>query len=114
GSVGVFDVAFLVLEANDPDDPVRVLVFDRELAGDPSAGVAGAALLLSVPPEGVLLARLDFRAHYRSVHFDLLWTRRHRLLPRSPSSTLSSAIRRTSPPPVVTTRPTREKSSRFA
>src|SRR5438128_7769722 len=54
-SIRVLDVAVLVLEPNDSDDSVRVLVLDRELAGDPTARISGTALRLGIPQEGVRL-----------------------------------------------------------
>src|SRR5437867_12512075 len=64
-SIRVLDVALLVLEPNDPDDSVRVLVLDRELAGDPTARIVRRGLRLGIFPEGVELAGLDFRAQDR-------------------------------------------------
>src|SRR5207247_8535393 len=69
--------------------PARVLVLHGELAGDPSAGIVRRPLRPGIPLEGVELARLDFRAHDRPVHFDLLCA----------SSTLPGAAHGNAPPP---------------
>src|SRR5207245_6284295 len=51
GSIRVLDVTLLVLESNDPNDPVGVLVLDRELTRDPPGGGIRASLLLGIRSE---------------------------------------------------------------
>src|SRR2546427_4061258 len=68
GSIRILDVALLVLEPDDPNDPVGVLVLDRELARDPPGRGIRASLVLGILAKRVLLSSLNLRPHDRPVH----------------------------------------------